>query len=491
MLRRVAARRIGFLAACAFGVGVPPTSGIAQEPEDAVIGTWEGTLSVQGTELRIVFHLEASGDGTLTGTMDSPDQGALGIPLSAVTVEGREVTLSVAVAQGEYRGTLSESGDAIAGTWSQGPASLPLEVRRTSGAAEGPARPQMPEPPFPYRTLDVTFPNRGAGIELAGTLTLPEGAGPFPGAVLVSGSGPQDRDETLLGHKPFLVLADHLTREGIAVLRFDDRGVGASGGDFASATSEDFTADALAALSFLRARPEVASDRVGIVGHSEGGLIAPMAANRSADVAFVVMLAGPGVTGIEILEAQGRLINRSMGTPPEIVELNARIQRGLADVVAAEPDPETAEEEMRRVLEREIAGLSPELRAAAGERLGDETIRATIAQFNSPWFRFFLRHDPRPELERVGAPVLSLIGEKDLQVPPGLNGPEIEAALSRGGNPDATVRTLPGLNHLFQEADTGAPAEYARIEETMSPALLEAVTVWILERFSDGARSPA
>ena len=451
-----------------------------------MIGTWEGSLEAGGAQLRIVFNIERGDDGSLSGTMDSPDQGRFGIPLSSVTLDGSDVTFGVAAVGGEYTGRLLEAGDDISGTWSQGPNNLPLDLAKAEGPAARPPRPQEPKPPFPYDMIDVTFANAEAGIELEGTLTTPRGAGPFPGVVLVSGSGPQDRDESLLGHKPFLVLADHLTRNGIAVLRFDDRGVGESAGDVATATSDDFTSDALAAVSFLRRQESVAARRVGIAGHSEGGLIAPIAADRSDEVSYIVMLAGPGVPGIDILIAQGELINRAGGAPEEVIELNQRIQAGLADIVAEESDREAAAQKMKSFIEREVATLSEQMRASAAAGLSEEAISRTVAQFNSPWFRFFLHHDPRPALERLDVPVLSLIGEKDPQVPHGLNNPEIEAAFERGGNPDATVRMLPGLNHLFQEAETGSPAEYQQIEETMNTAALEAVSAWILERFGPG-----
>lgn len=456
----------------------------AQNADDWVLGNWKGTLMAGSQELQILYHITRGDDGTLTGTMDVPTQGAIGMPLSTVVVDGQTVTMTFPVpGGGTYEGTLTESGEDIVGTFSQGPASFPMELSRSAEESVLLVRPQEPKPPFPYLTREVTFPNREAGIELAGTLTLPEGAGPFPAVVLVSGSGPQDRNETLLGHKPFLVLADHLARNGVAALRFDDRGVGESTGDFAAATSEDFATDALAAVAYLREQPEVGRGRVGIAGHSEGGLIAPMAANRSDDVAFIIMLAGPGVPGIDILVAQGVLINRVGGASEHIIELNTRIQTGLADIVAAEPDPDVADPLMWSFMRELIDMLPDDVREAAGAALSDATIDQTVKQLNSPWFRFFLHYDPRPVLEHVEVPVLALFGGKDLQVPAELNVPEIEDAFARAGNDDATVRTLPGLNHLFQEADTGSPAEYAQIEQTLSPALLDAVSTWILERF--------
>ena len=310
-------------------------------------------------------------------------------------------------------------------------------------------------------------------VILAGTLTLPEGPGPFPGAVLVTGSGPQDRDETLFGHKPFLVLSDHLTRAGIAVLRYDDRGVGRSTGDFSVATSEDFTSDALAAVAFLKARKGVGG--VGIVGHSEGGIVGPLAAVRSDAVAFVVMLAGPGIPGCEIIQLQSELINRAEGAPEEVIRLNKDTQARLFAIVDGEPDPRAALPLLRSALERASAALPQ-----GGST--PQAIEAQIAQINSPWFRFFLTYDPRPTLEAVTVPVLALNGSLDLQVPAEVNLHEVGAALAKGQNPDATTRLLPGLNHLFQQAETGSPSEYARIPETMNPVALEAVSSWILER---------
>jgi pimeloyl-ACP methyl ester carboxylesterase len=287
-----------------------------------------------------------------------------------------------------------------------------------------------------------------------------------------------------LGHKPFWVLADHLTRQGIAVLRYDDRGVGASGGVFATATSEDFASDALAALAHLASDPRVDGSRVGIVGHSEGGLVGPMAAGLSPEVDFVVMLAGPGVTGIEILVEQGRLINEAAGVPDEITAFNGRIQRRLAAITAADADPTTAAAAMRDAMREEVDGLSGANRALVEASLTDQAIEQSVAQMNSPWFRFFVHYDPAPALERVSVPVLALFGEKDLQVPPLQSAEAVENGLS--GNPDATVEVLPGLNHLFQEAPTGAPSEYQNIEQTMSPAALSAVSDWILARFGPG-----
>ena len=457
---------------------------VAQEDE-GLVGSWRGGLQVGGgVSLTIVFNISQDADGAFTGTMDSPDQGAIGIPLTSASIEGNSVTVSIEAAQGTYTGTLSDEGDQLSGTWRQGPASLALTLIK-GDPSPPPERPQEPNPPYPYSIEEVTFTNTEAGIDLAGTLTIPDGLGPFPGVVLVSGSGPQDRDESLMGHKPFLVLADHLSRRGIAVLRFDDRGVGSSGGEFQTATSEDFTEDALAGVLYLEVQDRVAENQIGIVGHSEGGLIAPLAAIRSEKVAYIVMLAGPGVPGIDILLAQGQLIGLAAGAPEAVIEMNSRVQRALADIAKEEPDAQKAGPIMRSAMREEIALLPPAIMEAIPEsQIGDAAINTTVNQFNSPWFRFFLHYDPRPILEQVSVPVLAIFGEKDLQVPHELNVPEIEAAFERGNNEATTVRVLPGLNHLFQQAESGAPSEYQQIEETFNQSALELVSSWILEQFA-------
>lgn len=435
----------------------------------------------------MVFHIEPTADGGFAATMDSPDQGAAGIPVSEVTFSNGHVRLFLAAAAGTFEGEVSRDGGTLEGQWMQGGMQLPLTLERTEGGVEPLARPQEPKPPLPYAEEEVRIVNSDGGHALAGTLTLPEGSGPFPAVVLVSGSGPQDRNETVFGHRPFLVLADHLARRGIAALRYDDRGVGASEGDFGSATSDDFVSDALVAVSFLRNRVEIDRDAVGIVGHSEGGLVAPMAAVRSADVSFIVMLAGPGVPGEEILLEQGAQIARAYGASEQAIQRNRALQKALFSIVKAEPDPEVARPLLEEAMRVSLRDMDEEERAAAGlsGETEEQVVAGQVRTVNSPWFRFFLTHDPAPFLRQVSVPVLALIGELDLQVPPGQNLPVIQAALQEGGNPDATVMELGGLNHLFQTAQTGSPLEYSGIEETLSPTALATVSDWILKRTSD------
>lgn len=458
----------------------------AEAGTPAAAGLWEGVLRVPGTgaELRLVLRIEEGEGGALSATLDSPDQGATGIPVSGIGLAGDTLRVDVSAVGGSYEGRF-EAPDRIAGTWRQSGAALPLELRRVE-AVRGPERPQEPEAPFPYRAEEVRYPNPEAGIELAGTLTLPDGEGPFPAVLLLSGSGPQDRDGTVFGHRPFLVLADHLTRRGIAVLRADDRGVGESGGSFAEATSGDFASDARAGLAYLKRRPEIDPRAVGLVGHSEGGIVASMVASRSDEVAFLVLLGAPGLPGEELLYLQGAAIARAMGASERQLEAQREQQAELFRIVREEEDPETRLDRLKASLRERLRAIGQAERAAAGipgDSAGREAwLEAQLSAAASPWFRFFLTHDPREDLRRVRAPVLALIGGLDLQVPPAENLPEIEAALVRGGNRDVTALELEGLNHLLQRAGTGSPAEYAAIEQTMAPEAMEAVTQWILAR---------
>lgn len=343
----------------------------------------------------------------------------------------------------------------------------------------GPDRPQNPKPPFPYDEREVEITSAVDGVTLAGTLTLPRGAvGGAPAVVLLTGSGAQDRDETIFGHKPFWVIADHLTRAGVAVLRLDDRGVGGSGGDTTTSTLETFAGDAVTAAIYLRTLPEIDAKRVGLVGHSEGGLVAPMAAAQSPDIAFLVLLAGTGVPGREVLVSQQAAILRASGAPEEV------IAKQQADQAAALELVESGAEK------QEIVDFIAAALAAEGQGMPEEQARALAEQqaatIGSPWFRSFLATDPAAHLRRVRVPVLALNGERDLQVLPDLNLPAIENALREGGNADVTIVELPGLNHLFQRSTTGGLEEYGSIDETFNHAALDVMTRWILDR----ARTP-
>ncbi|WP_300014580.1 alpha/beta fold hydrolase [Pseudonocardia sp.] len=441
------------LAACA----APPP---AAPPPAGLDGDWRGTIEVPGAPLEI--GVTFAGDG---GTLDVPAQGLTGVPLAEVRTEGTAVTFTVPGLPGDvsFRGTLD--GDRLTGAYDQAGRTLPFTLTR--GTVAAPARPQEPQPPFPYRSEDVTLTS--GDVTLAGTLTLPDGDGPHPGIALITGSGAQDRDETIAGHKPFLLLADTLTRAGYAVLRTDDRGVGGSTGRLDEADYTDLAGDALAGVALLRGHPDVDPARVGLFGHSEGGYIAPLAAQLApADVAFVIAMAGPAVSGEEVVVRQQQLIGAQAGVPPEQLATQEAYVRELVDLARA------GDLDGARALARETLTALPPGQRPADDQL-DAQVEAQLALIP------FLLHDPAPSLSALRVPVLAFFGERDLQVPPGQSEAPMRALLA--GNPDATVVTLPGLNHLMQPTETGDVTEYGTIETTLAPEALDLVTGWLRDRF--------
>ena len=454
---------------------------IDRDKKEDIEGIWQGTLKISGIELRIIFKINKNENDSLSATLDSPDQGAKDIPVSEVIFENDSLRLEVKIVNGNYKGFLKEDGKTIEGDWSQGGMTLPLELKRIDKVPEL-KRPQMPKKPYPYNEEEVEYYNEKAGIKLAGTLTTSKTEGQFPAVILISGSGAQDRDETIFEHRPFLILADYLTRLGIAVLRVDDRGVGGSTGNVSLSTSEDFAGDVLAGIEFLKTRKEIDSKNIGLIGHSEGGVIAPMVAAKSDDVAFIVLMAGTGLTGEEIIHLQTALIMKTQGVDDvEIAETRDQQEKMFA-VLKQESDSLKAAQKLRDILKKSLTEIGDDEKEQMGE--ADAQIDVQIKQALNPWFRFFLTYDPKAALKKVKCPVLAINGEKDLQVPPKENLGEIEKALKQGGNSNYTIRELRGLNHLFQTAKTGSPSEYGKIEETISPTALKVMGDWILEQIT-------
>lgn len=438
-------------------------------------GQWNGLLKVQGMQLRLVFHVTKSGEG-YSSTMDSPDQGAMGMPVTATTYQPPTVRFEIIQIGFVYEGQVN--GTRITGSLTQRGQSFPMDLSRDEVKKEEIRRPQMPVAPYPYRSEEVSFRNESAGIALAGTLTLPEGDGRFPAVVLISGSGPQDRDESLLGHKPFLVLSDYLTRQGIAVLRFDDRGVAQSEGTFETGTTVDFASDAKSAVAYLMTREEIDHKHIGLIGHSEGGIIAPIVAAESKEVAFVVLLAGTGIRGDQLLLLQQKLILAASGASEEDIMESEAANSKFFELILENENQDALKELVGKELTKMYREMTDEERQGMTE---DAWIDMEMEQMLSPWMQFFIRYDPAPTLEKVKCPVLAVNGEKDLQVPPKENISAIEAALKDGGNKKVTTIIFPGLNHLFQECTTGSPSEYAEIEQTLSPVMMDSVGQWILK----------
>ncbi|WP_210519136.1 alpha/beta hydrolase family protein [Hymenobacter terricola] len=432
----------------------------------SLTGNWTGTLG----PLEFTAHLTDSAVGPRTATLDIPAQHANGLvmqftaPADSVYLRMRQPVAA------QFAGRRSADGQQLVGEWQQGLRSFPLTLSRAGSAkAAGPNRPQTPQPPFPYQSADITFKNEKAGLTLAGTYTVPADMGPFPAVVLLTGSGPEDRNETIFNHQPFAVLADYLTRRGVAVLRFDDRGVGQSGGTQQGMTSADYTTDAQAALAWLRAQPGIRKSQVGLLGHSEGGTAGIGAAGQPAGPDFLVLLAGPAIAGDELIVQQSLALTRLQTTDAAQLATIEKQQRSMTQIIQKTPDDAQARAQLMALYN---PTNDPNTAAA---------MESQYAAMTSPFYRHLLADRPAQTLAKVHCPVLALGGSKDLQVPATRNLAAAAAALKAGGNRDVTVKELPGLNHLFQTASTGGPAEYGTIEETFAPAALQIIGDWIAQ----------
>jgi pimeloyl-ACP methyl ester carboxylesterase len=444
----------------------------ARKPTEAVFpveGLWQSALETHGMRLRFQLHVSHDTEDQLIGALDSLDQGVSGLPAINVQLKEAAFHFEIPSLAGTFEGALDPGKNKLSGNWSQTGAEAKLEFVRSDQPLEL-RRPQNPVKPYPYREEEISFSNVAAGVSLAGTLTLPKGAGPFPAALLIVGSGPHDRDEALANHRPFLVLADHLTRKGIAVLRYDKRGIGKSTGSSDKATTLDLAADAQAAIAYLRTRKEIDPAKIALIGHSEGAMIAPLIASQSKDVAWVVLLAAPATKGEDTLLNQSELIGRAGGLTDEQLTASLDFDQAAYDLVRTEKDSVALNEKLDGLVK--ASGLAAAMTPAV--------LEPQLRMMESPWFRFFLDYDPLPNLKALQVPVLALYGQKDLQVPVKPNLALLKQALQDGGNKDADVRELPDLNHLFQHAYSGAPAEYAAIEQTFSPEALQIISDWLL-----------
>jgi hypothetical protein len=440
-----------------------------------ISGGWSGSLSVQGTELPLVFNFTKTASG-YTATMDSPNQGAKGILVSSISFENNNLAIELKVANIKYNGIL-KSNTEITGTFMQGSFAAPMNL--TKGVVEL-ERPQEPVKPYPYYTENVTFINTKESIQLAGTLTLPKKEGLFPAVILISGSGQQNRDSEILGHKPFLVIADYLTRNGIAVLRYDDRGVGESKGNPALSTSADFANDARAAIQYLRSRKEINTQNIGIIGHSEGGMIAPMLGAHDKNIAFIVLLAGPGVAGDLLLVNQNYEIGKLRGLTEEQLQEAKTTNQTIYNIVKAEVDLAAIKEKLTAHFLVSINKMPEEERTMQKEI--DETLQREVDAIASPWLRYFISYNPTENLKKVKCPVLVLNGDKDVQVTAQINTAGIANALKNGGNKKVKVQIFPGLNHLFQKCITCKIEEYSTLSQTFSPDVLQTMSEWIQQQ---------
>jgi uncharacterized protein len=448
---------------------------IAQE----LTGSWNGTLEVMGQKLPLVFHFDLEGE-EWKGTMDSPNQGAKGIPLSKVLFNGLMLNFELAVGSISYEGLFVE--EEIKGTFKQSGMSFPLDLVKDNNQKnenKQVIRPQHPEPPFEYSEIPITFNNKKEGIQLKGLITKPVGNGPFPAVVLVTGSGPQDRNSEIFGHKPFLVIADYLTNQGIIVLRYDERGVGESEGQFSSATSLDFKDDAIFALEYLRSQSFVDNQKVGLIGHSEGGLIAWLIGAEKDKADFLIALAPPVVPIPDLMLKQTEDISRSSGSPQELVNQQVSINKKFYDLITHSKSSDEALSKIPELVDEIMSGYGIDKEVLEQQA---NSLSSTFEKSINPWFYNFIKTNPEEYIFKINVPTFAGFGGKDLQVNAPQNGNRLVELFQKRSDL-LELKVYPDLNHLFQKAETGAVSEYETIEETFNLEVLRDIASFIY-RFS-------
>lgn len=439
-------------------------------------GSWNGELNVFGNKLPLVFHFENE-NGEYSGKMDSPAQQANGIPIDRVSFKNDSLFLELPGLQISYSAILQEDSTTFSGEFKQSGMKFPFDIKRIDPEDETSSvlkRPQEPKKPYPYQSEEVVFSNKKEGFDLAGTLTLPDSRGKFPAVILITGSGPQDRNEEIMGHKPFLIIADYLTRNGIAVLRYDDRGVAESGGNFSNSTTKDFAEDALAAFEFLKKYKQIDSKKIGLIGHSEGGLVAIKSAAKNKKIAFIGLLASSTMDGGNILIKQQEDIGRASGLSENYISENKKVNTSAYELIRQIKDSTELRKELHQHFKKALNEF-PDLNTAKSQGIDDqEYIEKLLEIYTDVWMRYFITYDPLEDLKKIDVPIFALNGDRDLQVNAEQN-LNILRSISKSKKNPIAVHELSGLNHLFQESKTGNPNEYGLIEETFSPKALEII----------------
>ena len=468
---------MGFFSLC-FGLFCA-LAGASIAGQSVVDGTWSGAIEIMGEKFDFTVHFKTDG-GNIHGTMDVPIQGATGLPLKEILLDGSKISFKLETPQAVAAFTGIIEGGKISGEFEQAGMAGTFALTRSEEKTK--SEPDKPKEPLPYEEEEVTF--RNGDIKFAGTLMLPKKQGRHPAVIMITGSGPQNRYEELFGWKVFQGIADHFTRNGIAVLLYDDRGMGGSGGNVFDVTTEDFATDALAALGYLQSRGDINPREIGLCGHSEGGIVAPFAAAKSSEVAFIICISGTGVPGKDILLKQTELIARANGEPEEKIRESVNNIETIISLINESRGEEEIKKKIGEIVEIQIAAMTEEQKKGVKdlEEFRKGMVDELHKQFAGPWFQFFLKLDPAPILEKVKCPVLLTFGELDLQVPAEWSKEAMVKALERGGNKNFQARIFPKANHLYQAAETGSPSEYTGLPKEFVPGFLEFMSGWILER---------
>ena len=460
---------------------------IHQAQSQNINGNWQGALHVQGTELPIIFHIKKDSVGKLSATFDSPKQKAYNLPCTEVLLRNDSIIIMIKAINGKYEGLLGENKKILSGKWFQGANSLPLDLKKTSDSVtiKERKRPQTPKPPFNYASEEVTYFNTDKSIQFGATITYPfsNSNTKFPAVILITGSGKQDRDETIFDHKPFAVIADYFTRKGIVVIRVDDRGTGKTNGNYNTSTTADFAKDVEAGIIYLKTLKQVDTNNIGLIGHSEGGIIAPMLAGNRRDIKFIVMLAGPAVKIVDLMQQQAMDVISTSGVSKPAVEQYGQLYKNMVTAILKEKDTTIARENANAVFtywqQKNSSDIVKATTGVTDDKSRDEFVKLFVGQLQSPWFNYFMKLDPADYLKKVKCHVLALNGEKDIQVSAVNNIASINKILPVSKPASFKTQIMPGLNHLFQHCKSCTVDEYEENEETFSTEVLQIVGDWI------------
>jgi pimeloyl-ACP methyl ester carboxylesterase len=446
-----------------------------------ITGSWQGVLDLGSQKLRIVFHIVPDSGHSYKSSFDSPDQNAFGIPCSATSIKDDSVEMLIRIINGGYRGRW-DGKNGISGYFFQNGMNFPADLTRGSDSVVVHRRPQTPKPPFPYNSEDLEYDDPGTGIHYSATLTYPKSGGPFPAAILITGSGQQDRDETISEHKPFAVIADYLTRRGYAILRVDDRGIGKSTGNLSGVTSRDFANDVEVSLKKLQSLKQIDHTKTGLIGHSEGGLIASIVAAENRNIDFIIMLAGPGLKGMDLLALQIEAIAESQGASPKVAEALKQQRTLVMQAGLSSPDSSVQMQRAWATFLNWKAATDTGIVNALGfgeEAAARSQLKLELQSMSGAWFRYFLETDPAVFISKLHCKVLALNGSRDIQVIPDQNLAAIDSALRKSSVKIYSTEKIPGLNHLFQHCKTCTIAEYGQIEESFAPEALKIMGDWL------------
>jgi len=444
-----------------------------------ILGYWSGNLKMLSIELDFQIKVSKT-NKSLDGFISIPSQKVSEYKLPVFTYKKNKIHFELpgSVGVAKFDGNLN--ADSIKGTLLQAGIKGTFSLVKTSHPIIQDQPTKQKDEPLPYSEEDIAF--KSGRILLAGTLTTPKTEGIYPAVILLTGNGPQDRDEDIFGFKIFQIIADYLTKNGFAVLRYDDRGVGGSTGNSMQSTTEDFSNDALAAIEFLKKQYNIDRTKIGLLGHSEGAQIAELAAVNSKDVSFIVLLSGNGVDGGKALIEQQKLILKANGVADSLITQNLELQNKINNALRNDIDLNNIRKDIRAFAEKDFAGLSKDVRNSIQDKETylNSNVQSQIIIFNNPWFRYYVKYDPIPTLEKIKIPVLMLFGELDLQFPPSLNKQRMEEALVKAGNKNFKSFVFPKANHLYQEAKIGSPTEYSELKKEFVPGFLESIGDWIL-----------